>query len=233
MSSTQSNGSSNSLNDKYRLADFGENRNRPSVKQPARHVQPEIDLQKLFSHLPGDQDLSRATARRAFKEATLISRAPVQTLDFHTGLSSALESMELSLAVHALHFGQPASSEQVLGRGRITGPVSYLKLLLKEWRLRDIDAAPLLGFERDQASEANAILNGIRTLSGHDAKDRIRALLSINALLNDMFRDDDSKNQWLRCHHRSLYETPLSLMLSGSMEKLLIVRDFVKYIAGV
>lgn len=233
MNSTQANGSSNSLNDKYRLGEFGENRNRSKVQQPVRSGELAGELQSLFPPLPQVSYPSRAAEKRAFEEATRSIRAPIRTMEFYANLPSTLKNIERGLAIHAGHLAQPTSSKETLVRGRITGPVAYLKLLLKEWRLKDIDAAPLLGFERDQTSEAIAILNGIRTLAGHDAKDRIRALFNINALLGDIFRDDDSKNQWLRRHHDSLEETPLKLMLSGSMEKLLVVRDFAKYTAGI
>ena len=117
--------------------------------------------------------------------------------------------------------------------GRLTGPVQYLKNLITDWQLEATDACALLGFEPAQQDDVSAIFAGRKTLSGRDAKDRIRALVVVNALLNDMYRDNVIKNEWLRETHTGLMIPPLSMILTGSMENLLVVRDFVKFSAGV
>ena len=47
-------------------------------------------------------------------------------------------------------------------------------------------------------------------------------------------RDLDVENDWLREQHHMLSEKPpLSLMLEGSMESLVLVREYVDAAAGV
>lgn len=127
------------------------------------------------------------------------------------------------------HFRQPSE----VRAGRLTGPVQYLKNLITDWQLEVTDACALLGFESGQQEDVAAVFSGRKTLSGRDAKDRIKALVVVNALLNDMYRDNVIKNEWLRESHIGLAAPPLSMIMTGSMENLLIVRDFVKFTAGV
>ena len=48
-----------------------------------------------------------------------------------------------------------------------------------------------------------------------------------------LFQDLGTENSWLREPHALLDDaSPLSLMLSGSMEDLLMTRDYVDSVAG-
>ena len=127
-----------------------------------------------------------------------------------------------------------ASASNVFGETtRLTGPVQFLVRLLDFWRLKPRDAVGLLGFDRADAEHVSAILDGKEPFRGRDVRDRIAYLLSIRATLRSLFRDLEAENDWLREPHAVLrLETPMSLLLGGSMEDLLLVREYVDTVAG-
>ena len=78
-----------------------------------------------------------------------------------------------------------------------------------------------------------AALNGIVTLRGRDVRDRIAYLFAIRATLSSLFRDLDVENEWLREPHSLLHgESPLALLSNGSVEDLLVVKEYVDTVAG-
>ncbi len=136
---------------------------------------------------------------------------------------------------------EPTASTEAAGAGagrspyrsRVTGPVQVLKKLLGVWNLKASEATILLGLDRDDASYAKALLAGRTTLKGRDLSDRIVHLFEIRKTLSALFRDEDVENQWLREQHAMLDgRAPLELMLEGSMENLLLVREYVEAAAG-
>ena len=77
------------------------------------------------------------------------------------------------------------------------------------------------------------MLAGRTALKGRDASDRIVHLYEMRKTLSALFRDEDVENQWLREQHAMLDErAPLELMLEGSMENMLLVREYVEAAAG-
>ena len=117
---------------------------------------------------------------------------------------------------------------------RITGPVKFLRKLSATWRLRDQDAAALLGFDETDATRARDLLAGQVDLKGGDVKDRIVCLFQIRKTLHSLLQDDIAENEWLRQPHVGLdQERPMDLLLEGSMENLLLVKDYVEAIAGL
>ena len=118
-------------------------------------------------------------------------------------------------------------------RARLTGPVQFLKKLLEIWELESADATVLLGLDRNDAVHAKKVLAGQAVLKGRDVTDRIVHLFQIRKTLSALFRDEVVENQWLREPHGMLDEsTPMELMLEGSMENLLLVREYVETAAG-
>ena len=118
--------------------------------------------------------------------------------------------------------------------GRPTGPVQFVRKLMEAWRLDRPDAVRLLGFDPEDFEYVAAVLDGRRQLRGRDTRDRIAHLFCIRRTLWSLFRDPDTENGWLRERHSMLNSaSPLSLMLGGSMEDLLLVRDYVESAAGV
>ena len=66
-----------------------------------------------------------------------------------------------------------------------------------------------------------------------DVRDRIAHLFQIRKTLSSLFRDLDVENEWLREQHTLLDgQEPLKLLLGGSMEDLLLVKEYVDAAAG-
>lgn len=118
-------------------------------------------------------------------------------------------------------------------RNRLTGPIQFVLKLLEFWRLEESEAVGLLGFDSADADHVAAVLGGHEQFRGRDVKDRIFHLFHIRATLRALFRDLETENNWLREPHALLDErSPLSLMLGGSMEDLLLAREYVESAAG-
>ena len=118
--------------------------------------------------------------------------------------------------------------------GRPTGPVQFVRKLMEAWRLDGPDAVRLLGFDPEDVDYVAAVLDGRRPLRGRDVRDRVAHLFCIRRTLWSLFRNPDAENGWLRERHSMLNgASPLSLMLGGSMEDLLLVREYVESAAGV
>ena len=116
---------------------------------------------------------------------------------------------------------------------RLTGPIVFVRILLHTWRLSQTDAIPLLGLEESDSSYADDLLSGRVALQGHDIKDRIAYLFRIRKTLSALFRDEEVENEWLREPHDALDgQNPMTLLLEGSMENLLLVKEYVEAAAG-
>ena len=118
-------------------------------------------------------------------------------------------------------------------RVRLAGPVQFILKLLETWKLERDKAAVLLGFEESDGDRVERILSGSEPLSGRDTKDRIVHLLHVRKTLSALFRNREVENEWLR-EPRSLLgeQSPMDLLLEGSMENLLLVREYVETMAG-
>lgn len=117
-------------------------------------------------------------------------------------------------------------------RGRRTGPVQLFAKLLENWELNENDGAKLLGY--DDAKSVRDLLSGAASLRARDVKDRIRYLLMIDAALDQLFQDEVTERDWLREERVELGgKNPLSILLEGSMENVLIVKQFVEHISGL
>ena len=116
---------------------------------------------------------------------------------------------------------------------RLTGPVQFIVKLLEAWRLDPDKAAVLLGFDESERGHVERILSGRVPLSGRDAKDRIVHLFHVRRTLSALFQDREVENEWLR-EPRSLFhdKSPMDLLLEGSMENLLLLREYVETMAG-
>lgn len=116
---------------------------------------------------------------------------------------------------------------------RLTGPIQFLANLLKTWHLSRADAIPLLGLEETDRSYAEDLLSGRAALQGRDLKYRIACLFRIRKTLAALFRDEKVENEWLRERHHTLDgQKPMDIMLEGSMENLLLVKEYVEAAAG-
>ena len=116
---------------------------------------------------------------------------------------------------------------------RLTGPIQFILKLLDCWKLNQEDAIKLLGFEDTESEFVFKVLEGNEILRGRDAKDRLLHLFSMRKSLHGIFRDLDVENDWLR-EPQSLLDgqAPMDLLLGGSMEDILLVREYVDTIVG-
>ena len=129
-------------------------------------------------------------------------------------------------------FGVPRATFALEPR-RLSGPIQFLLKLLDSWRLTRENAVVLLGFDESDNDYARAVLEGKATLHGRDVRDRIALLFQIRKTLSTLLRDLDVENEWLREPHVLLEgREPLDLLLGGSMENLLLVKEYVDAAAG-
>ena len=108
-------------------------------------------------------------------------------------------------------------------------PALFIKTLFETWRVTS-HAAVLLGLDKRAAAGllAGAIPNG------RDLKDRIVCLYQIRRNLWALFQDNEVENEWLREPHAALDgRSPLDLLCEGSMENMLLVREYVDMTAGL
>ncbi len=118
-------------------------------------------------------------------------------------------------------------------RERRSGPIRFVLKLLDFWQLRRSEAVFLLGFNHTDAVHVADVLDGLENFRGRDVNDRIAHLLCIREALHSLFRDLEEENKWLREPHALLDgKSPLSLLLGGSMEDLLLTREYVDAAAG-
>ena len=116
----------------------------------------------------------------------------------------------------------------------LTGPVQFVRKLMEFWHLDMLDAVSIMGYDSDDIEYVSAVLDGKEQFRGRDVRDRIAHLFCIRRALWSLFRDLDVENDWLREQHHMLNEkSPLSLMLEGSMEGLLLAREYVDSAAGI
>ncbi len=122
---------------------------------------------------------------------------------------------------------------RIVSRRRLTGPVQFVSNLKQFWHLKTAEVVGLLGFDQSDADHVAAVLDGLETFRGRDVRDRIAYLFAIRATLSSLFRDLDVENEWLREPHSLLHgQSPLALLSNGSVEDLLLVKEYVDTVAG-
>jgi hypothetical protein len=117
---------------------------------------------------------------------------------------------------------------------RLSGPVQFFLKLIELWGLEEKDACKLLGYELTEIKYVADVLSGVSPLLGRDIKDRIANLFVIRKRLAGLFNNIDVENEWLRGKQADLNsKSPLELLLSGSMENILLIKEFVEHISGL
>ena len=129
-------------------------------------------------------------------------------------------------------FGDPAPASGY-GPGRIAGPVALLKSIAERWRLSEAQVAVLLGLDAADVLGARRILTGHASLRGRDQKDRVACVIAIQGVLHAVFKEPEVSYQWLTERKETLAgDSPLTRMLKGSMEDMLLTRQVVEELAG-
>ena len=126
------------------------------------------------------------------------------------------------------------TSSRVASLAKPSGPIQFVIQLLENWRLEKSDAVKLLGFAAEETEYVHRLLQGEEQLNGRDIKERIGHLFHIRGTLRALFQDLKTENDWLREEHSLLdKKSPLDILLEGSMESLLLVREYVDTVAGM
>ena len=196
---------------------------RPSVTDPVSQLQG-VGRRKPADPLQPTEFGAKVRAREATQEDVWLTyRFELKHSHSRTTPSSAtVDTAGLVIAPRVSPY-----------RARVAGPVQFLNNLLESWQLKSMHATVLLGLDPGDESYAGAVLTGRVPLKGRDAKDRIAHLYQIRKTLSALFRDEAVENEWLREPHTLLNErSPMDLMLEGSMEHLLLVREYVDAAAG-
>lgn len=152
--------------------------------------------------------------------------------DPHTSLQRDEKTQSTFADMPAIQVENPyqASGEDP---DRLTGPVQFVWKLLEFWNLEVHDAVGLLGFDPEDTDHVSDVVYGREHFRGRDVRDRISHLFWIRKTLHFLFQDLEVENEWLREPHSLLDDrSPLSLLLGGSMEDLLLTREYVDAAAG-
>ena len=119
------------------------------------------------------------------------------------------------------------------GPPRQPGPTLLLGKILATWRLDELQAVRLLGLDPSDGSYVADVLAGRKALKGRDANDRLAYLIQMRMALFGWLRDDEDENEWLREAHVALDDqVPMELLLEGSMENMLLVKEYVEVATG-
>jgi len=116
----------------------------------------------------------------------------------------------------------------------LSGHVQFFLKLLACWQLDEDDAYKLLGYELSESNYVKNILSGATPLIGRDIKDRLALLIIIRKRLDGLFKDLTVENEWLREKRAEIgNQSPMDLLLSGSMENLLLAKQFIEFVSGL
>ena len=114
-----------------------------------------------------------------------------------------------------------------------SGPIGLFHKILTTWRLRESDAIALLGLEPSDKGYVCEVLAGRAALRGRDANDRVAYLIQLRMALFAWLRNETEENHWLREPQAALDgQVPMELLLEGSMENLLLVKEYVEAATG-
>ena len=148
-------------------------------------------------------------------------------------LSEHIQRMNYSRLVQNLQTTKNFGNLAQYQTHHLTGPIQFIRNLLNTWNLEQKDAVFLLGFEVYDQHYVRKLLDGYTPLMGRDIKDRIAYLFQIRGTLSVLFQSEDVENEWLREKHTMLNDQkPLELLLDGTMENLLLIKDYVNIAAG-
>lgn len=105
--------------------------------------------------------------------------------------------------------------------------------ILATWRLGESQAIRLLGLDPSDSSYVADVLAGRKALKGRDANDRLACLIQMRMALFGWLRDEAAENKRLREAHAALDgQVPMELLLEGSMENMLLVKEYVEAATG-
>ena len=129
--------------------------------------------------------------------------------------------------------GRDAKKNKSFRESRPIGPIQLFNTILKTWQLDESHAIVLLGLEPSDQDYAADLLAGRKVVKGRDVKDRLAYLIQIRMTLSGWLRNEAIENEWLREPQKLLDgKVPMELLLEGSMENLLLVKEYVEAATG-
>lgn len=163
-------------------------------------------------------------------DAPLAKKEPVDVSV--SDLSSPIPgALDLPLQCHTPRYSRNVQVGELVPRR--TGPIQLLNKILKTWRLDNSAAVALLGLEPADESYVADVLDGRKVLKGRDANDRLAYLILMRMALSAWFHDEAVENDWLREPQDMLDgKVPMDLLLEGSMENLLLVKEYIDMATG-
>ena len=156
------------------------------------------------------------------KFSTNVREVPKDLPYFINNLAILLTSKKLNRKdVHTRHKDVP------------TGPIQLFIRILKTWHLNEEQAIILLGLDPSDKDYLADVLAGRAALKGRDANDRLACLIQIRMALFAWLRDEAVEYDWLQEPQVALDDKmPMELLLEGSMENLLLVKEYVDWVTG-
>jgi len=142
------------------------------------------------------------------------------------------EHLKHSMGKEFSDFPKPTQDVQFEEHDRPSGCVQVFGALLDKWALTKKEGTLLLGYENEK--DASDFLSGLKRLQTRDAKDRVRYLFKIHSALHRLFENSQVEKDWLREPNDEYLggKSPLDILMEGSMENLLLVKQFVERISG-
>ena len=120
----------------------------------------------------------------------------------------------------------PASGPRGRPPRKPSGPARMPAIIAATWRLRPDQAATLFGVDDIEPDAVQRCLDDPR--QRENIETRVALVTHIRMRLRSMFRDKETENAWLREPHALLDDAvPMTLMLSGSLDDLQRVHDYV------
>ena len=114
---------------------------------------------------------------------------------------------------------------------RAPGEIVLLQRVMARWAFDDREAARLIGYE--DAGWMRSLYTGRSSLRTRDEKDRVRAVLRMATDLQALYRQEAEIRAWLREPKKLLGgASAYDLMMEGSMENLLRLKQFIAVLSG-
>lgn len=110
-----------------------------------------------------------------------------------------------------------------------SAPARFASAIIDRWGLDERESCRLLGLDESEVLRLRQALGG-QAPSGRDFKERMRAIWRIFSTLESLFRDTETEKRFLRQQNDELDgKAPIDLIRGGSIEELLILRDFLDW----
>lgn len=190
---------------------------------------------RSFSPLQNGHDrheqLSDSSRRNApfVRHESYPSERTSEQLTFHQP-SDVLDALTRQIVEDARRTESVAFTELQTRRRESAATTSFVLRLVDRWQLAQADACRVLGLDPGEALGVEGKFRPDVELMGFDVRERTRALIRIFSALESLFRDAATEQRFLREPNSHLNgEAPIQLLREGTVEGLLVLRDFAEW----